>query len=437
MNSESKKIAAICFLAGIVIGITAAFIVIGSAGNEYNGGTENVPIGMLVPLSGDLKEQGVSIEAGLDEFLLSLNQKYSGTGHDMKFYFVKGDSGTSAKIALESLKTMKEQGVKVVIGPSSSDVLEAVSDYAAENDMILISPSSTSPSLSKDDYIFRFVPDDEKQAEALSYLIKTEGADHVVIAYRDDIWGNDLEKFITKELSERDVLSTVTSYDPEEQDFSGVVRSIQNDLDSVTANHPDYETAVVILSFDETYEILKEAAFVPGLEEHIWYGSDGFAGSSLVFEDPEIWDFIQSTDFKASVFGVLNSDFYPGLSERIKEKTGSKPVPQAYAACDALMVATDAIRVTGHDSNISVLAKSIFQRAHSGYASTGWTGLGSTGDRVNTYYEFLTPDCSKDSENWNVTTRYGTLPVIGTFLSEQIEGTDSWNYVSLNYVCPD
>lgn len=437
MNAESKKIAAICLLAGIVIGITAAFLFIGSAGNEYNGGAENVPIGMLLPLSGDLKERGISIEAGLDEFLPAINQKYSGTGHDMKFYFVKGDSGTSAKKAMASLKTMKEQGVKVVIGPVSSDVLEAVSDYAAENDMILISPSSTAPSLSKEDYIFRFVPDDEKQAEALSYLMKTEGADHVVIAYRDDIWGNDLEKFIQKELSERDVLTTATSYDPEERDFSGVVRSIQNDLDSVTANHPDYETAVVILGYDETYEILKEAAFVPGLEEHMWYGSDAFAGNIQVFEDSEIWDFILSTDFKASVCGVLNSDFYPGLSERIEEKTGSKPVPQAYVACDALMVATDAIRINGHDSEISVIAKSIFQRAYSGYASTGWTVLGSTGDRVSIYYEFLTPDFSKDSEKWDVTARYGTLPVIGTFFSERIEGTDSWNYVSLNNMCPE
>ena len=73
--------------------------------------------------------------------------------------------------------------------------VQGIKDYADKNGIILISPSSTAPSLATaGDNLFRFVPDDSHQAQAISRLMWNDGIRVVVPFWRTDIYGNDLVK---------------------------------------------------------------------------------------------------------------------------------------------------------------------------------------------------------------------------------------------------
>jgi len=70
---------------------------------------------------------------------------------------------------IKGLKDLASKGIRIVIGPSTSAELEAIKDYANNNGSILLSPSSTAPLLAiPGDNIFRLVPDDTHQAEAIT-----------------------------------------------------------------------------------------------------------------------------------------------------------------------------------------------------------------------------------------------------------------------------
>ena len=80
-----------------------------------------------------------------------------------------------------------------MIGPATSAELKELQDYADEKGILLISPSSTAPSLGVvGTNVFRFVPDDTYQAQAITRLMWQEGVRVVVPMWRTDIYGNEL-----------------------------------------------------------------------------------------------------------------------------------------------------------------------------------------------------------------------------------------------------
>jgi branched-chain amino acid transport system substrate-binding protein len=85
--------------------------------------------------------------------------------------------------------------VRIVIGPATSAAVKAVKDFADENDVLLISHSSTAPSLAiAGDNLFRFVPEDRQQGEAIAKKMWNDGIPIVVPMWRNDIYGNELYK---------------------------------------------------------------------------------------------------------------------------------------------------------------------------------------------------------------------------------------------------
>ena len=90
--------------------------------------------------------------------------------------------------------------MRIVIGPFTSAELIASRNYADTNDILLISPSSTSPSLAiPEDNIFRFLPDDTKEAQATANKMWQDGIRAIVPMWRNDTYGNELSKYVTSD----------------------------------------------------------------------------------------------------------------------------------------------------------------------------------------------------------------------------------------------
>jgi hypothetical protein len=140
-----------------------------------------VTLGALLSLSGASASLGESEEAGLKIALRDVNESFKRTNTNLGVGLIIEDTHTDPAFGIEELKDLASKGIRIVIGPSTSAELEAIKDYANNNGIILLSPSSTAPLLATPgDNIFRLVPDDTHQAEAIATQMRKDGIGVVI-----------------------------------------------------------------------------------------------------------------------------------------------------------------------------------------------------------------------------------------------------------------
>jgi Periplasmic binding protein len=154
---------------------------------------QTVKIGALLPITGVSSSLGESEGAALKIATKDINEYLFKTHSGMGIELVIEDTQTNPSVSLEKLKHLAAKGIRIFIGPATSTDLKATQDYADKNEIVLISPSATAASLAiKGNNVFRFVPDDTHQAQAISKLMWDDGIRVVVPFWRTDVYGNDL-----------------------------------------------------------------------------------------------------------------------------------------------------------------------------------------------------------------------------------------------------
>jgi hypothetical protein len=152
-------------------------------------GANTILIGALLPLSGTLSSFGESAEASLRLAVDDVNNQLAKSGSSSRVGLVIEDTKTDPNVAREKLMDLASKGIRIVIGPATSANVAAVKEYADENGILIVSSSSTAPSLAiPNDNVFRFVPDDTYQAEALAKKMWDEGTRVVIPIWRTDVF---------------------------------------------------------------------------------------------------------------------------------------------------------------------------------------------------------------------------------------------------------
>jgi len=145
-------------------------------------------IGTLFPSSGGVAFIGPAQVAGVNAAVREINAAGGVGGKPV--VVVNRDSGdASTKKIEESFADLVDQGVDVVIGPSSSVLAQRLLGPAAEAGIPLISPAAAYPQLSaldEDDIFFRTIATSPHQAIALAKLFAAKDLASAVIVYRDD-----------------------------------------------------------------------------------------------------------------------------------------------------------------------------------------------------------------------------------------------------------
>ncbi len=386
---------------------------------EYVNSSETLKIGILIPLSGEGATSGKSVYAGIQAAFEDMtNSGYlKENGKNLELYVE--DTYSKGEIALEKLKIMNQSGIKIVIGPCLSQVIETVKDFAQEHGMTLISPASDAPSLAlEEDVLFRFVPNAFHQGNILSEMILNKGMNTVIPIWRNDIWGSELKDAISGRIKESggNVLKGV-AYDTDTSDYKGILREISKQI----SQNPGQKIAVVLLSFDEGLKILEEAADFPEFENTCWYGSESLCQNTSMLEDSELSSFALEREFTCpsyalEIFG--NSDSIPlsipriALSTRIFDKLGGNPVVYAYTAWDSLWTAFMAWNSYDAKSNAD-FGESLSKTAGNLIGISNFLGLDKAGDRSNANYDFYVFTKSSDDDGkyqWKKTATYFSNP---------------------------
>jgi branched-chain amino acid transport system substrate-binding protein len=379
-------------------------------------GANTILIGALLPLTGTLSSFGESAEASLRLAVDDVNNQLAKSGSSSRVGLVIEDTKTDPNVAREKLMDLASKGIRIVIGPATSANVAAVKEYANENGILIVSSSSTAPSLAiPNDNVFRFVPDDTHQAEALAKKMWDEGTRVVIPIWRTDVFGNNLQSLL-KEKFEKLGGKVVDGigYDPPVGNFAASLHRInfivwEQELRSLTQKVNDAvkqygadKVGVYIVAFDEIVPIMIQANRHEALQSVRWYGSDGSVQHEGLIKNIEAAEFAVKTNFLSPIYGVEASDSFKELEERIVEEIDRVPRSYAEVIYDEFWVAALTLsNYNGtHKDDIGSLREAFINTTNSYIGVTGRTELDDAGDKEYGSYDFwaIRP-LSKDVNN--------------------------------------
>ena len=350
-----------------------------------------VVFGALLSLTGSTSSMGESSEAALELAVEDINEYLLSIGSKTRISVIVEDTKTDPAVALEKLQSLAGKGVRVVIGPVCSAEVETIKAYAEENGILLVSASSIAPSLAiPGDNVFRFCPDATHQAEAVARLMWEDGVRVVIPLWRGDVWGDDLAK--ARKDSFEELGGTVVDgvrYSPTTEDFSTELGSLNSKVSQTIAQYGDVDSVgVYLLAFEEVVPIFIQAQNYTRISTVKWYGNNAVALDKELVSNAQAAQFAIRTGFPNPSYAVGKTEKYGPVEDQIREKIGRPPNNYAFAAYDALWVATLSYLATGRTNDSATLKKALQQTAGSYFGATGWTALNEAGDRKFGDYDF-------------------------------------------------
>jgi branched-chain amino acid transport system substrate-binding protein len=389
---------------------------------EGASGGNTILMGALLPLTGTLASFGESADASLKLAVEDVNNQFARSGLPTRVGLIIEDTKTDPAVALEKLKDLASKGIRIVIGPSTSAAVAAVKEYADENGILIVSSSSTAPSLAiPNDNVFRFIPDDTHQAEALAKQMWDEGTRVVIPIWRTDVFGNNLQSLLKEKFEKLGgkVLDGI-GYDPPVGDFAASLHRInfivwEQELRALTLKVKDAvrqygsdKVGVYIIAFDEIVPIMIQANRHQELQSVRWYGSDGSVQNEGLIKNIEAAEFAVKTNFLSPIYRANASDSFKKLEARIVEEISRVPRSYAEVAYDEFWVAVLTLNnYTGTpQDDIGPLRQAFIDTANMYFGVTGRTELNDAGDRKYAPYDFWAvrpahkDDTNKGSFEW-------------------------------------
>ena len=428
---------------------------------------DTVRIGSLLPLTGVASSTGKSTEKALNIALRDVNNYFSTNNSSLRFELVTVDTESDPTKSLEKLMFLKENGIMTVIGPATSAELEAVRDYANNNDILLISHSSTAPSLAvKDDNIFRFVPDDTHQAKAISRLMWNDGIRYVIPFWRNDVYGSELLNAVKtnfQSMGGEIDLGNETRYAPRTGQLAASLyrinfalwdkdlRNLDIEVQEAISRYGPDKVGVYLISLDEVSPIFIQAHSYPALSKVKWYGSDGSVLNDGLTRNHDSAHFAVNTSFYNPIFRIDypedDNEKLDTVLEEIRNEIGIKPSPYSAVAYDILWVIAKAENNTRYvsvttdynntnikgsndsyfadtygtdiaeladnsteDRYIAYLGEELIRSANTYHGITGNTTLNEMGDRERAEYDIMAirylNDNNKAPFAWQKVDRY-------------------------------
>jgi branched-chain amino acid transport system substrate-binding protein len=336
-----------------------------------------IRIGALLPLSGDLAFQGQAMNLGLRLAAADLNAYLATIGSGARIWVHVEDTAGDPPQALERLRVLGGQGIRLVIGPYSSAELERAKGLADETGILLVSSSSSAPSLAiQGDNVFRLVPDDTHQAGAVAGLMWQDKIRAVIPIWRGDVWGEGLSAAIKDRFDRLGgrVLEGVR-FAPGTSDFTAEVETLAARVTQATAIYNTTSVAVALIGFDaDAVRIAEQARGYPALSSVRWYGSDPIALSPLLVDDTEAARFLEAATLQSPLYGAATVERYGTISGRIAEQIGRPPDVYAVTSYDALWLAAYASLASDPAPDTAALKTALLQTAETSYGATGWLG---------------------------------------------------------------
>ena len=373
-------------------------------------------VGALLPLSGSLAEYGRSCQASLNQALEDVQRHWKIKGYQTTLKVLVEDTASDPQTALAGLKNLEAAGVKMVVGPASSGECQATVDYANDQGLLLISPTSSAQSLAlAGDNLYRLVPSDQNQAQAMAALMWEQGMRALVPIWRQDVYGIGLRDDLTQAFTALGGrVYQGAGYDPSRPDWPSARALAAAQVGRALAAQGANAVAVALIAYQEGVDLL---ALVPApslLNQARWYASDGLAKSAALLADPAAASLAASVELSSLSFtredhlsptpGLVLAD--RSVREEVAERLGGAADPPAYGAYDALWLAALAHETAGWSAPIASLKQALETETGRRVGLNGVLRLDAAGDLDYWSYGFHQVKATAQGYAWSTLAVY-------------------------------
>ena len=390
----------------ILCGLVLAFV--GRAGGDPPGQQHSLrvfKVGVLASLTGSWSSLGqttvVALEIAEEQIKAEAIRQHGG----YRFHFFVRDTQLDPSQALDAIQDLDRRGVKIIIGPQSSAEVAMIKPYADAHDILVVSQGSTASSLAiAGDNIFRFCPNDTREAEAIVALMWHDGIRAIVPLWRNDAGNNGLHDSVQSAFQlQGGTVEAGYQYEPTTSDFSVATGSVAGQIDNLVGGGTDPATiGVYLAALDEVVDVFHSAQGNTTLSNTAWYGSDGVALSAALTGDSTAAAFADSVGYPNPIFGLddaLQNEWQP-IADEIEARTGITPDAFALSGYDALFVVQRALEDVGDLRDFPAFKAAFVDEASAYEGVTGSTALDAAGDRLKRDFDFWAVEPQGGDHSW-------------------------------------
>ena len=332
---------------------------------------ETIKIGLLNPITGPIDVYAPGFEDAAEVAIAELNEIYDS---DYNFELTVSDSGCDGTTASTGAQTLVDAGVIGIAGAACSGATLGAIDVASDAGMVMVSYASTSPAITDyddDGYLFRVVPSDAQQGQALAAVAEEEGFSYPAILYTSNDYGAGLAAAFINEwyyVMDNDYCFELEYYQ-DQTDFSDEVEYID-----------DYNCdSVVMVTYATDGAAIIEEMAAQGINVPI-LGADGIGDLAFAYE----------FDDESLVDGVIATR--PASGDSSEE---SQAFDEAYEEADGadgiyLREVYDAVMIIGHaaasDDGDGDLRDELYEIGYEYQGASSVHTFMSTGDVVGNGY---------------------------------------------------
>jgi len=212
--------------------------------------SDNVKVGVMMPLTGDVATLGVPAFNGIKLAVEDYNN--SRKQNEPAIELIVEDTKAEPKTGVSSInKLITYDEVKVILGPLTSTVTLAVAPIAEKNKTVLISPGASAPKITAaGDYIFRNELSDLEGGRAQAKIAYDSlNYRNIFIVYINTDYGKGIEEVFENEfLKIGGKITGSEGFNPGNTDFRGIISKIQAS---------DYDT-IFLVGIDEMVNFIQQ-----------------------------------------------------------------------------------------------------------------------------------------------------------------------------------
>jgi len=297
---------------------------------------DEIRIGVLLPLNGNLKEYGIGFKDGIDMAVADINSQGGIRGVPVTAVYV--DTISSPDITRFGFKKLSDAGISVIIGEASSTNTLEIAPLAEEKGIVLVSPGSSAPGLSAyKNYVFRTISSDTYQGRGIAKVLVSlyPGAENVSVVYMDNDYGSALAEAFTGAYQDNggQIIQEIKFAEGKEGDYSDIGLELKN-------GNPD---AVVLISYQEEAAMVMNAANLQGMDDTIWIGSEALIDDDLILRTGDYSEYMVAT---MQANHIISEPFAERYMEQYNKTVVDWPVPYGY---DTMMIIAQVIDAKGYD----------------------------------------------------------------------------------------
>ena len=310
------------------------------SGDQSGAEVQTFVLGSCGPLTGSAAIYGQAVVNGAELAVEEINASDS----TVKFTFLKQDDEADGEKALNAYNTMMDEGMQVLVGPTTTGASLTVSDQTNADRTFMLTPSASSPDVTKDkDNVFQVCFTDPNQGTgAADYIAENMTGAKVAVIYRND-----------------DAYSETTFTDATSTDFTVQLTAAKNAGADLVFLPIYYQPASVILSqakamsYEPTFfgvDGMDGILTMPGFDASLAEGVMLLTPFSVNSEDAATQSFVKTYTQKYGVEpNQFAADAYDGvyIVKAALEKAGCTADMSSTDICEALIQVMPTLSVDG------------------------------------------------------------------------------------------